>query len=400
MAPRVLILSWEYPPIVEGGLARHVQKVAEGLVARGDADVHVLTRGALGMVEHETRRGVRVHRVLLPSFSSDLEQFVAWVEGMNRDMLTFGSALGQRFSFDVVHGHDWLVAKAAARLSQRFGIPFATTVHATEHGRHQGWVDKHPQSYIHGIERWMVRRADAVIACSVYMREHIADALELPAHAVTVIPNGIDAGDLHPDPETDLTALRARYARPDERLVLLAGRLVYEKGFQLALDALADVVQRIPGVRFVVAGSGTHEDELRLQADRLGLLSHGTFLGWAPDATLHPLYRVADLCVVPSLFEPFGLVALEAMAAGCACLVADTGGLREVAQEPMRFTPGDHEAMARAMARALSDDAVRAALIAEGERCVSRFDWDRFAGETAAVYESLIGRPAAVRQGA
>ena len=114
---------------------------------------------------------------------------------------------------------------------------------------------------------------------------------------------------------------------------MLVGRLVYEKGFQLALEALEPIIRdgEVPGgVRFLVAGSGTHEEELKKQAAELGLLDHGTFLGWIGDDVLHSLYRIADLCVVPSLYEPFGLVALEAMASGCPCIVADTGGLREV----------------------------------------------------------------------
>ena len=99
--------------------------------------------------------------------------------------------------------------------------------------------------------------------------------------------------------------------------MLLVGRLVYEKGFQLALEALPGLIERIGKVRFIVAGSGTAEQELREQATSLGLDDHGTFLGWIGDDVLHSLYRIADLTVVPSIYEPFGLVALEAMASGC-----------------------------------------------------------------------------------
>src|SRR5205085_11940793 len=121
-----------------------------------------------------------------------------------------------------------------------------------------------------------------------------------------------------------------QFAAPHEKLVLLVGRLVYEKGFQLALDALPAVIAEVGNVRFLVAGSGTHESALTQQAQRLGLDEHGRFVGWIGDDVLHSLYRIADLTVVPSIYEPFGLVALEAMASGCPCLVADTGGLREV----------------------------------------------------------------------
>src|SRR5205807_2460523 len=153
--------------------------------------------------------------------------------------------------------------------------------------------------------------------------------------------------------------LRREFAAPDEKLVLLVGRLVYEKGFQTALEALPAVIRRVPGVRFLVAGSGTHESELKAQAQRLGLTDHGTFLGWIGDDVLHSLYRIANLVVVPSIYEPFGLVALEAMASGCPCLVADTGGLREVVPHGdvgLRFRSRDPRSLARMLQRMLTDE--------------------------------------------
>ena len=256
-----------------------------------------------------------VHRVREPGWPRDLERFVAWVEQMNRDMLAAGEALAQEHSYDLIHGHDWLVGHAAAGLADRMGVPYVTTIHATEHGRHQGWVHDPPQSHIHSVERWMAKRADAVIVCSYYMRGHVADIFDIDERRVAVIPNGVDPSELQPT--GDLGALRREFAAPHEKLVLLVGRLVYEKGFQLALDALPGVIERVGNVRFLVAGSGTHEGELKAQAARLGLSEHGTFLGWIGDDVLHRLYGIADLCVVPSIYEPFGLVALEAMASGC-----------------------------------------------------------------------------------
>ena len=397
MPRRTLTLSWEYPPIVEGGLARHVAKLSEGL-ARDGADVHVLSRGPRELPADEERAGVHVHRVPEAAAPRDLHAFVAWVERMNADMLAAGQLLGRRVEPDVVHGHDWLVAPAAAGLAERLGVPFVTTIHATEHGRHNGWVDKHPQSYIHGIETWMARRADAVIACSHYMREHVSDVFGLPEDRVTVIPNGIDPDDLRPAPAADLAALRARFAAPDERLILLVGRLVHEKGFQLALDALPGLIRRLGKVRFLVAGSGPHEDELKAQARRLGLERHGTFAGWIGDDVLHSLYAIADLCVVPSLYEPFGLVALEAMASGCPCIVADTGGLREVVPNEdvgLRFRSRDPRSLARMVERVLTDEPLRRGLIAESAEHVLAFDWADVARRTAALYRRA--RPAAPR---
>jgi glycogen(starch) synthase len=391
--PRVLILSWEYPPLIEGGLARHVRKLSEALVERG-AEVHVLTRGGEESPREELRAGVNIHRVMEPSRPRDLGEFVTWVERMNADMLAAGVELGDRFDFDIVHGHDWLVAGACGHLARRFGAPLVTTIHATEHGRHQGWVDKHPQSHIHAVERWIANRSDRVIACSYYMREQISDIFGVPERRVSVIPNGIDPGDLPRGDSDELARLRAEFASPDEKLVLLIGRLVYEKGFQFALEAMPALIERVPGTRFLVAGSGTHEQELHDQAEQLGLMEHGTFLGWIGDDVLHSLYRIADVCVVPSLYEPFGLVALEAMASDCPCIVADTGGLREVvpdgSQVGLRFRSRDPQALAEVAGRVLSDEVLREALISEARSHVLGFDWLDVAEQTEAVYEALL----------
>ena len=383
---RVLMLSWEYPPLIEGGLARHVRKLSENLARRG-MEVHVLTRGLEEPRGEEEHDGVVIHRVREPERPRDLGEFVAWVEHMNADMLAAGVELGDRYAFDLVHGHDWLVAVAGDHLAKRFRCPLAVTIHATEYGRHQGWVDKHPQSHIHGVERWMANRADAVITCSAYMREHVSDIYAIDEARVAVIPNGIDPAELVPG--EDLKAMRAAFARPDERLVLLVGRLVYEKGFHLALEALPGLIERVGNVRFVVAGSGTAEQELRAQATQLGLDEHGTFLGWIGDDVLHSLYRIADLTVVPSIYEPFGLVALEAMASGCPCLVADTGGLREVVPNEsvgLRFRSRDPRSLAEMAERILTDPALRDRLVAEASEHVLTFDWADVATQAARVY--------------
>jgi glycogen(starch) synthase len=395
MANRVLLLSWEYPPVIEGGLARHVRKLAEALVRQGTT-VDVLTRGVADGPQTaqpgvDELSGVTVHRVREPSWPRDLQRFVAWVEQMNSDMLAAGEALMEEQAYDLVHGHDWLVANASSALAESAGVPYVTTIHATEHGRDQGWVHEPPQSHILAVERWMARRADAVIVCSYYMRGHVADIFDIDERRIVVIPNGIDPSELRP--ASDLQSLRAEFAAPHEKLVLFVGRLVYEKGFQLALDAMPGVVERVANVRFLVAGSGTHEAELKQQAERLGLSAHGGFLGWIGDDVLHSLYRIADLCVVPSIYEPFGLVALEAMASGCPCIVADTGGLREVVpvgeRVGLRFNGGDAEHLGVMIERLLVDDALRERLVTEASEHVLSFDWEDIAERTRGIYGGL-----------
>jgi glycogen(starch) synthase len=391
--------------VIEGGLARHVRKLAEALVRQG-VRVDVLTRGVGAAPNGEHPHGgefggVNVHRVREPSWPRDLDRFVAWVERMNDDMLAAGEALAQENGYDLIHGHDWLVAPASLALAERLGLPYVTTIHATEHGRHQGWVQDQPQAHIHSVERWMARRADGVIVCSYYMRGHVADIFDIDERRIAVIPNGVDPNDMRP--LEDLEALRREFAAPHEKLVLLVGRLVYEKGFQLALDALPGVIERVENVRFLVAGSGTHEGELKAQAERLGLSRNGMFLGWIGDDVLHSLYRIADLCVVPSIYEPFGLVALEAMASGCPCIVADTGGLREVVPSGervgLRFNGGDAEHLGVMIERLLIDVDLRDRLVMEASEHVLRFDWDDIAQRTRGIYGQL-GKLARREEGA
>jgi glycogen(starch) synthase len=392
---RVLLISWEYPPVIEGGLGRHVRKLSEHLVREG-IEVHVLTRGGGHLPAQEDRHGVLVHRVREPPFPKDPSAFVRWVDEMNADLRELGVELCDRFGFDLVHSHDWLVAGAAEPVARGIERPWLVTVHATEFGRHQGWVQNHPQSHIHAVERAMVRRADRVITCSRYMRSHVATVFGVPPRRVTVVPNGIDPGDLEPV-VPDLARLRRRYATPDQRLVLLVGRLVYEKGFHLALDALAPVIRRLRNLRFVVAGTGTAEAELKSQSRRLGLTRYGSFLGWVGDDMLHSLYRVADLCIVPSIYEPFGLVALEAMASGCLCVVADTGGLREVVPGDgtvgLRFPSRDSAALGEILGRVLTDNATREQLVSEARAHVLSFGWEEVATRTAGIYRELAAIP-------
>jgi glycogen(starch) synthase len=400
---RALLISWEYPPVIEGGLGRHVRKLSEHLAGDG-VEMHVLTRGGGRLPTEEDRHGVIVHRVREPPYPKDIKAFVRWVETMNEDMSCAGMALCRRFEFDLVHSHDWLVAGAAERVARATGRGWLTTIHATEFGRHQGWVANYPQSHIHARERAMARRADRIITCSRYMRSHVSTVFGVPPAKITVIPNGIDPRDLEPV-VADLPALRAQYAAPGERLVLLVGRLVYEKGFHLALDALAPVIKRSGDVRFVVAGTGTAESELKGQARRLGLAGHGSFVGWVGDDMLHSLYRVAEIAIVPSLYEPFGLVALEAMASGCLCIVADTGGLREVVPGDgsvgLRFPSRDSVALGELLERVLTDDDGRARVVAEARAHVLRFDWAAVARRTRELYGALAaGRGAHGAHGA
>ena len=382
---RVLMLSWEYPPLLVGGLGRHVHALAEAM-ARGGHEVTVLTRHAPGLPYDEVTGGVRVVRVPEdPSLLSFADDLLAWTMALNHALTRAGLAVCADGRPDVVHAHDWLVAHAATTLKHHLGVPLVATLHATEAGRHQGWLPGPMNRAIHSVEWWLTYEARRVVACSAYMRWEVTRLFELPAEKVDVIPTGVDPARWQPAPE-QVAAARRRWAG-DGPLLAYGGRLVHEKGVQDLVAALPRLRRRHPGLRLVVAGTGPAEDELRAQARRLRLGRAVAFAGFVPDTDLAALVAAADCAVVPSLYEPFGLVALEAAAAGTPAVVADVGGLAEIVEPALRFPPGDVAALAGRIDEVLADQVLARRQVRRARaRLGTEHGWPGIAARTVDTY--------------
>ena len=393
---RILHLSWEYPPVVYGGLGRHVHALAENQAARGD-DVVVITQAANGHEGDSLVNGVRVIRVVrdAPDVADWRERFIEWTFGFNVAVARAGIRLARTWRPDVVHGHDWLVAQAAVLVREAAQVPFVLTVHATESGRRAGDLTTDLARDIDSTEDWGVRHADVVVVCSDYMRDEVAKLFGGAARGVTVIPNGIDPDEWRTTDSRRRT-MRRRYGSP---LVVFAGRLEVEKGVQTLIDAMPGLRRAIPGVRAVVIGEGGAEADLRAQARRRRLGDAITFLGYVSEADLRALVAAADVAVVPSLYEPFGFVALEAIVLGAPLVAASTGGLATIVtdgQTGWQFAPGDAGQLAAAVGEALSDprEARRRAARARAD-VLARYGWPTIAEQTDAVYRGVVrGRPA------
>jgi glycogen synthase len=393
------MLSWEYPPVMVGGLGRHVHALAEAQAAAGHR-VTVVTRHAAGARYDEVCNGVRIVRVPEdpPVFPFETE-LLSWTMALNHALTRAALAVCDQDPPDVVHAHDWLVAHAAATVKHHLAIPLVATVHATEAGRHQGWLPGPTNRSIHSVEWWLTYEARRVIACSSYMRWEVTRLFDLPPDKVEVIGNGVTLG--HWDTEPDrVAAARARHAG-EGPLVLFVGRLVYEKGVHDLLRAMSRLRRRHRGIRLVVAGSGPHDEQLRAQARALRLGRSVKFAGYVPD--LATLAAAADCVVVPSIYEPFGLVALEAAAAGTPLVVADVGGLREFVEHEitgLRFAAGDVTGLADAVSALLSDE-VLARRMARAARAVlaERYSWDTIAGRTIGCYQAAGRQERALRSG-
>lgn len=397
----VLMLSWEYPPRVVGGLGRHVHALATSLVRQGH-EVVVVTRDHPDAPADAVVEGVRVVRVTEDPPLVPFEELLAWVMAFNHSLTRAALRVLDGFGPDVVHAHDWLVAHAAKTLKDQTGVPLVATVHATEAGRHQGWLPGPVNRAIHSVEWWLTYEARRVVACSAYMRDEVVRLFALPPDKVDVVPNGIDLAHWHADAAA-VAALRHELAPGGAPLLLYAGRLEYEKGVQTVLQALPRLRRRHRGVRLVIAGVGTHEDELRAMARTLRVGRAVDFLGFLTPDDLAVLAAAADCALVPSLYEPFGMVALECAAAGTPLVVADTGGLREFVAPGvtgLRFPPGNPAALADTVTRLLGDQVLSQRLVRDARGLLARdYTWDAIADRTAGTYERAVREERALQAG-
>ncbi|KZS60137.1 glycosyltransferase family 4 protein [Mycobacterium ostraviense] len=389
---KILMVSWEYPPVVIGGLGRHVHHLSTALAAAGN-DVVVLSRRPAGTdpsthpSSDVVSEGVRVIAAAQDphefSFASDM---MAWTLAMGHAMIRAGLSLKRHGSDrpwrpDVVHAHDWLVAHPAIALAQYYDVPMVSTIHATEAGRHSGWVAGTISRQVHAVESWLVRESDSLITCSASMRDEITELFGPGLAETTVIRNGIDAG------RWPFAVRRARTGPPE---LLYVGRLEYEKGVHDAIAALPRIRRAHPGTTLTIAGEGTQRDWLVEQARKHRVLKATKFVGHLDHAELLAVLHRADAALFPSHYEPFGLVALEAAAAGAPLVTSNIGGLGEAVINGvtgMSCPPRDVAALAAAVCAVLADPAAaQQRARAARDRLTSDFDWRTVADETAQVY--------------
>jgi glycogen(starch) synthase len=396
---RVLHLSWEYPPVVYGGLGRHVHALAEAQVAAGHDVVVVTQHAGEGVATDRRVNGVRVVSAPYdaPRFSE--HEVLAWVRGLNHAFAKAALDLGHEWRPEVVHAHDWMVADAGATLRAGFGVPLVATVHATEAGRHQGWLPSELSKQIHHTEWWLTFEARRVIACSQHMRWEVTRLFELPTDKVDVVPNGIDLAAWTAR-RGDAAAARRRLA-PEGPMVLMVGRLEWEKGAHTLLEAMPRLRRRFPGLRLVLVGDGSQRSELEALARSKRVSRSVTFTGWLSDVDVRAVTAAADVSVVPSVYEPFGLVALEAAALGTALVVAATGGLIEFVDDGvtgLRVPPLDPAALADAVTTVLDDDLLARRLVRNARtRLVRDHTWHSVAERTTSVYEQAVAEERTLR---
>ncbi len=379
------MLSWEFPPSAAGGTAAHVDGLAHALDRLGH-DVVVITRRVPGADATSQLAGVRIIRpdIDLPWLPDNR---IAAIASANHALVSAFASLGD-WRPDVIHAHDWPVAWAADVLAASTGAPVVTTFHGTERGRHGGHLKPGDSTDINSVEWWQAYRSRRMTAATKLMVREIVDGFEVDPGHVTRIPGGIN-------PQW------WRAAGPDEvefngrsGLVLAWGRVQYEKGFQVLARAVGSLRYRIGGLECMIAGRGSYLPELQSQIDVAGVGDIVELPGFVGDNELRAATHRAGCIVIPSLYEPFGVVALEALASGAPLVVADTGGLAELVGgtgSALLFEPGNAEHLADCIERVLTDQELADRLVERGRDLLeATYSWHAIAVRTLDVYQDAI----------
>ena len=394
---KILMLTWEYPPRIVGGIARVVHDLSKRLIRDGH-EVTVVTYKEGNLPEYENDKGVKVYRV--NNYMINPNNFIDWIMQLNFNMLSKATELiSKEGKFDVIHAHDWLVAYAAKSIKNAFNIPIVTTIHATEAGRNSGIHDE-TQRYINDTEWMLTYESTEVIVNSNYMKSELQRLFGLPFEKINVIPNGINLTAFN-GVEKDYE-FRRKYALDNERIILFVGRLVYEKGVQHLIAAMPKILNGYNDVKLVIAGKGGMIDELKAQVHAMGIEHKVYFTGYLNSKQVTKMYKCADIAVFPSTYEPFGIVALEAMLSGIPVVVSDIGGLNEIVQHRengMKSYTGNPNSLADSILSLLYDPALCANISKKAKvKVKEEFNWTKIAQDTHFTYQKAICQTMAEKQ--
>ena len=394
---KILMLTWEYPPRVVGGISRVVYDLSRTLLKDGH-DVTVITYRDGDVPYFEDDRGVKVYRV--DNYMINPNNFIDWIMQLNFAMLAKANEIiSEQGNFDVIHAHDWLVANAAKTIKNSYNIPIVSTIHATEAGRNSGIHDE-TQRYINDTEWMLTYESSEVIVNSNYMKSELQRLFGLPYEKINVIPNGVNINLFNGiDRDYDF---RRRFAMDNEKIILYIGRLVYEKGIQYLISAMPKILQGYHDTKLVVCGKGGMLDELKQQVDRMGISEKVYFAGYMNGKDVQKMYKASDVAVFPSTYEPFGIVALEAMLSEIPVVVSDIGGLNEIVEHKvngMKTYCGNPNSIADSILEVLYDHKLCVDMAKRAKNKVrNEYNWSKIAQDTHFAYQKAICQSVAEKQ--
>lgn len=412
------MFGWEFPPLQTGGLGTACQGLVRGLRGGTDAEVTFVVPRALADAQYDYVRLVSASEVPVAARAAAAAADVVinselglWpyanpgsgessdlpaIAGLSGERLAFrslydqsilaqvtryaqvGAALAGAEPHDLIHAHDWMTYPAGLAARAISGRPLVLHVHSLEHDRSPHGVN----TQVTAIEAAGLRAADRVIAVSDYTRRKIVEHYEVPAQRIDVVHNGVDV--------EPMVAAPLPKRKPWDKLVLFVGRLTGQKGPEQFLHAARRVLERDPQVTFLIVGGGDMQRHLIELSAHLAIADRVLFAGFLGPADVARAFRLADIYVMPSVSEPFGIAALEAMAAGVPVIVSRTAGVAEVARHCLRVDFWDTDRLAdRILALLTHRDTLGIELREQAERQVRDLNWLSAAQRVRETYGSL-----------
>jgi len=404
MNVKVLMFGWEFPPHNSGGLGTACYGLSRSLSRAGAAITFVLPKQMHGYDDKHVKivfantKGkkirVRFENVLLRPYVSELEydEYIKRLpDDVNYGLSLYdevrrygvrGKAVAEEEDFDVIHAHDWLSFRAGIEAKKVSGKPLIVHVHATEFDRTGG----SPNKLIYDEERLGMHAADCIIAVSHLTKNTIIEHYGIEPDKVMVVHNGVDINEFH----KELPVALGEVKLAGKKIVLFVGRITIQKGPDYFIQAAQRVLRYEPNAVFVVSGSGDMEHRMiRLAAD-LGIGDKVIFAGFVRGDQLAQLYRAADLYVMPSVSEPFGITALEALANGTPILISKTSGAAEVVEHALKVDFWDVDEMADKIVGVLQSAPLREVMSHFGKSEVRGISWENAAGKCIGVYQTML----------
>jgi len=374
------MIGWEYPPFQTGGLAVHCYELTHALAAKGVKVDFYMPRTDSDITTQD--HNIRIIPVAHAKFGAYVTkhaygpEFFSNVHAFNNDAAEQIAKNDRHVHYNLIHHHDWMTAFAAMKAKYSIDRPMVSTFHSIEFDRSGMW----PNEYILNIEKQMAATADRVITVSNYMKGRLVEKLGADIAKIRVVYNAIDAADFKKHWDV---------SHGKERIILFLGRLTDQKGPTQFLHAAKLVLDKERNIRFVIVGTGDMLGYLINLAISLGIGDRVTFIGYLPDEQKRYVYAKSDVYVMPSVSEPFGITALEAMASGTPVLVSKTSGAAEVTPHRLTVDFWDINQMAEKMVALLRYKVLSETLGKEELHDALELTWDKIAEETMRVYEEI-----------
>lgn len=386
---RIAVFAWEsLHSISLGGLGVHATELSAGLERRGH-EIHVFTRRGQDQPTYDRIDGVHYHRVD-HGISDNIVETMDWM----------CKALVHRFSevtnligkFELISCHDWLTANCIPYVWQGFGTPSVLTMHSTEYGRCGNQLHGGMGQWIRDTEAAGCFGARTVIAVSGFLANELQRFYEVPHTKIHVVPNGVSYH--HFNGFVDPASIKGRFGiAPLDATVFAAGRATYQKGLDMLVQAVPQVLGYFPAAKFIISAGGPELDGLRHYAHELGVADAIRFCGPLSRGEYSEVMRAADILALPSRNEPFGIVALEAWAAGKPVVATTAGGSCEYIWHDVNgfLVDANPGGLAHGIGSLLADHDHCRALGRNGRTAVEqKYNWDVVAEYTEGVFNQAI----------